>query len=109
MKPTILILGIYFLFLAVMPCHCEETPSVIGDNMVEMVMAAEVATDNHFADNCTPFCACAGNCHSANLFAKPLSAFSFVNTSITVISFYKMGYCSAILPDFTKPPKAFTI
>ncbi|MDR1273116.1 MAG: hypothetical protein LBK12_01075 [Odoribacteraceae bacterium] len=66
MKLLVFIMSVYIFCLAVMPCHCHGHEARALDNDTELLSSREAGTPDP-GDTCTPFCACADNCHHASV------------------------------------------
>jgi hypothetical protein len=106
MKFISVILSVYVLLLSATPCHCSGHGSLSGNANEQTAVIAQDADAHADTDTCTPFCTCAGSCHSANLFAKTYSVTFPVIFSTQITTFYQANNGIFIPLDFWRPPQA---
>ena len=67
MKIFRIILSMYLLFVAFVPCHCDIHAACENNKTVTYFTQGQQCDNNSLPDLCTPFCSCS-NSHSANYF-----------------------------------------
>lgn len=105
MKPIILTISFYFLFLALHPCSCNTQIIESFRNKTEKVSNIHGENDS-LHEICTPFCACS-SFHNPNFIIK--DSFDLVNMDtdpVKKIAIYNENTTSPHLDSFWRPPKA---
>lgn len=103
MKPSVFIISIYFLFLAVMPCNCHLQTVDTNKEQTELVSISS-NHDSIEQDTCTPFCACSGF-HYTNFIVKSEILLHVVNTPIKQLTLYREEAPPSYINSLWRPPK----
>lgn len=107
MKPIVVIISIYFLLLAVLPCHCGIIDRADFLDTTPQVVCLHSDNDaNHDLDICTPFCSCA-NIHYPNFITQDsIEIESTKITSFKQYSIYKVNDTCPFSGSLWRPPQA---
>lgn len=107
MKVLVFLFGLFFLFLAIVPCYCEE----LGTDPCKTEHIERTDNQQHKASGdatCTPFCHCS-NFHYPNFFEKETSDTGTRCLETRQYSFYTENVPLSVIHDFWQPPKLFNI
>lgn len=103
MKIISLILSLYFVSLACLPCSDAKNVRFISDNQTT-ILTSENHNLSHQKDGCTPLCIC--SCCHINTFtpAESSQLITFVPLAESVPA-YSNFYIKEIFLSFWQPPK----
>lgn len=107
MKPLVLIISIFFLFLAVFPCHCLENHTNLLTFNTEPKSSKEGHDHDHqhlADDNCTPFCACS-TYHNPSIIKQYDTISLTITKCIKHVSHYNYTTIATLASDFWRPPQ----
>lgn len=104
MKSLVFITSVYFLFLALLPCHCNI--QVVDSFHVETEQTSSSNTESDsIPDMCTPFCSCS-SFHNPNFIAKNTFDLRIIDTTLTKrILIYNENPTSSYLDSLWRPPQ----
>lgn len=107
MRPLLSILiSVYFLFLAMLPCHCDlQLGQSCTHNDTEQVISTVTHHDDMDKDACTPFCSCS-NFHNSNFVVEDnIDLPSVECIPAKKIAVYSENKTSSYLQHFWRPPQ----
>ena len=103
-KIPVLLMSLYCLFLAVLPCHCSE-PGTNTHAHITRISQQEGASHSQDSKVCTPFCICAG-VHNPNFFTNTNPVLLTIQLVETYCSPYADSVCHYHRIDIWRPPKS---
>lgn len=102
MKSLVFIISVYFLFLAVLPCHCDiQDINSLSQNTEQL----SSTPDNDLTHEiCTPFCACSSH-HNPNFIVNYEVEVLNASVGIKHITFYNDTEIPSHSKSLWRPPQ----
>lgn len=105
MKQSVFIISIYFLILAVLPCHCDvPIADTFGQN-TEQVSTADTEHDDSGNDLCTPFCGCSTH-HNPSITTNFEIVLRNISLNVKHMAVYTDKEIPSFLSTLWRPPQA---
>ena len=104
MKVLVFVFGLFFFFLSIVPCYCDELGSST-DVQTEHIHQSDDQQHTNSGDAvCTPFCHCS-NFHHPNFFEETIFSSVLDFTLSPKYSLYTESSPFSVVYGFWRPPQ----
>ncbi|SHF44324.1 hypothetical protein SAMN05444362_106143 [Dysgonomonas macrotermitis] len=105
MRPSVFIIGIYFLILVVLPCHCDVQIADTFGQSTELVPMADTEHDDSGLELCIPFCSCTSH-HNSSITTNYEIPLYNVSLHVKHVAIYADREIPSFPSTLWRPPQA---